>query len=137
MEDDGVIETVEKFWVEDLLNLFFDALGHDFVRSVFVAGVETNSAALDDVSGADVRSHDQDRILEIDHPAVVVGNATVVENLQQNVEDIGVSLLDLIEQDDAVRLVANSLGKRAAILVTHISRRRADEAADRELLHVL
>ena len=33
--------------------------------------------------------------------ALAVGQAPVVEHLQQHVEDVGVRLLDLVEQDDA------------------------------------
>jgi len=45
-----------------------------------------------------VRGHDDDRVAEIHRPPLVVGQATVVEHLQQDVEDIGVRLLDLVEQ---------------------------------------
>ena len=43
---------------------------------------------------------------------------------------------DFIEQHHAVRLAAHSLGELAAFLITHISRRRADQAADGIFLHI-
>ena len=46
-------------------------------------------------------------------------------------------LLDLVEQNDAVRLAAHSLGKLAAFVITHIPRRCADQALHGEFLHVL
>ena len=45
-------------------------------------------------------------------------------------------LLHLIEQHHTVRTAADGLGQLAALLVAHISRRRADQAADAEFLHV-
>ena len=49
----------------------------------------------------DVRGHDQDRVLEVHGAALAVGEAAVVQHLQQDVEDVVVGLLDLVEQDDA------------------------------------
>ena len=46
-------------------------------------------------------------------------------------------LLHLVEQDDAVRVPAHGLGELAALVVAHVSGRRADEALHGELLHVL
>ena len=43
----------------------------------------------------------------------------------------------LIEQHDAVRMAAHSLGQLAALLVADVSRRRADQTGDAEFLHVL
>ena len=45
-------------------------------------------------------------------------------------------LFDLVEEDDRVGLAAHRLGELAALLVADVSRRRADQAADREFLHV-
>ena len=47
------------------------------------------------------------------------------------------SLLHLVEQDHGVRTTAHGLGELAALVVAHVSRGRADEALDAELLHVL
>ena len=43
----------------------------------------------------------------------------------------------LIEQHDAVRMTAHSLGQLAAFLVADVSRRRTDQTGDAEFLHVL
>ena len=50
-----------------------------------------------DAVGAEVRGHDQDRVLEVDRPALRVGEPAVVEDLEQDVEDVCVRLLDLVE----------------------------------------
>ena len=56
--------------------------------------------------------------------------------MQQDVEHIGVSLLYLIEEHHAVRLAPHGFGELAAFIVTHVARRRADQAAHAELLLV-
>ena len=86
---------------------------------------------------AEVRGHDDDRILEVDHTALAIRQAAIVEDLQQHVEDIAMRFLDLIEQDDAVRTTAHGLCELAALIVADVSRRRANEARYAVLLHVL
>ena len=44
--------------------------------------------------------HDDDGVLERHQTTLTVRQAAVIEYLQQDVEDVGVSLLHLIEQDD-------------------------------------
>src|SRR2546422_4145962 len=43
-------------------------------------------------------------------------SVTLVEHLQQDVEHVGVRLLDLIEQHHRVRLAPHRLGERARVL---------------------
>ena len=45
---------------------------------------------------------------------------------QQDVEDVGMCLLDFIEQDDRVGSAADAFGELAALFVSHIAWRRAD-----------
>ena len=89
------------------------------------------------VAGADVRGHDHDRVAEVDLAALGVGQLPVLEDLEQDVEDVRVGLLDLVEQDDRVRLAAHGLGELAALVVADVARRRADEPGHGVLLHVL
>src|SRR2546421_232484 len=51
---------------------------------------------------AQVRGHDDDRVLEVDGVAEAVGQLTVLKHLQQNVVNIRVRLLDLVQQNDRV-----------------------------------
>ena len=96
-----------------------------------------SARALDDVARADVARHDDDGVLEVDLAALGVGQTTLLENLQQDVEHVRMRLLDLVEQDDRVRLAANQLGELAALVEADVAGRRADQARDRVLLHVL
>ena len=88
------------------------------------------------ITRPDVRSHDQNRVLEIDDAAFAVGEAAVVHDLQQNVENIGMRLLDFIEQHDRIGTAAHLFGELAAFFIADVARRRADQAGDRMLLHV-
>ena len=89
------------------------------------------------VGGPEVRGHDEHGVLEVDRAALGVGQAAVLEDLQQGVEHVRVGLLDLVEQHDGEGLAPDGLGELAALLVADVTRRRADEAAHGVLLHVL
>ena len=56
---------------------------------------------------------------------------------KQDVEDVGMRLLDFIEQNNGVGAAANGLSQLAAFVVAYIARGRADEASHGVLLHVL
>ena len=69
--------------------------------------------------------------------AEAVGEAALLEDLQERLHHVGVGLLDLVEEDDAVRAAADALGELAAFVVADVAGGRSDEAGDVELLHVL
>ncbi len=94
-------------------------------------------AALFEEARAQVRRHDDDRVLEIDLVAEAVGQLAVFEDLQQDVVNIRVRLLDFIQQNDRIRVALDALGELAALFVAHISGRRTDQLRNRMLLHVL
>ena len=82
------------------------------------------------VGGAGIGGHDQDDVAEIDRLAVVVGQLAVVHHLQQDVEQVGMRLLDLIEQQHAMRVLVDRVGQQAALVEADIARRRADQPRD-------
>ena len=61
----------------------------------------------------------------------------VLKDLQEQVEDVRMSLLDLVQEDDGVGTALDALGELTALLVTDVARRRADELGDGVLLHKL
>ena len=109
----------------------------DALEAVVLALAEAHAAAAQHQLGADVGGHEDQRVLEVDLVAVGVGEHAVLEDLQQQVGDVGVRLLDLVEQDQRVGLAADALGELAALLVADVARRRADQLGDGVLLHVL
>ena len=86
---------------------------------------------------ADIRGHDNDGIFEIYRSAVAISQATVIENLEQDVEDVGMRLLDFVEQNDRVRSSSHRLGELPAFIVPDIARRGADQTRDRVPLLIL
>ena len=91
---------------------------------------EKPTDGLAQIGGAEVGGHDQHGVLEVDRAALGVGEAAVLEDLQQRVEDVGVRLFDLVEEHDGEGLAPHRLGELATLFVADVSRRRADEAAD-------
>src|SRR5690606_27070782 len=137
MEDDDVVQPVQELRVERPLDLGPDLLLHRLVALVRAPLMEAEHAALRDVPRPQVRRHDDDRILEIDDTAVVVREVTLVQDLEEDVEDFRVRLLDLVQEDDRVGLATDRIAPRPRVLVADVARRRADQPGDRELLHVL
>ena len=129
-EDDDVVHAVQKLRLEglpqELRDLRLGLLPRDAPRP-----------RLNQVLRADVRRHDQHGVAEIDRATLRVRQTTVIEDLQQHVEDVRMRLLDLVEQHDGVRPPPNRFRQLAPFLVADVSRRRADHARDRVLLHVL
>jgi hypothetical protein len=89
------------------------------------------------LAAADVRRHDQHDVAEVGLAPVVVGQRGVVHHLQQDVEQVGVGLLDLVEEQHAVRVLVDRVGEQAALIEADVAGRRADQPRHRVLLHVL
>ena len=124
-KNDDVVDAVEELGPERA-----PQLRHHLVARAQVGPVLEELAA-------DVGRHDDDGVAEVDRAPLTVGEAAVVEQLQQHVEHVGVRLLDLVEQDDRVGPAAHRLGELAALVVADVAGRRADQARHRVLLHVL
>ncbi len=88
------------------------------------------------ITRPNVRGHDHDRILEVHDAALAVGESAIIHDLQQDVEDVGMRFLDFVEKHYRVGMAADLLGELAAFFVADITRRRADQAGDRVLLHI-
>ena len=88
-------------------------------------------------AGAQVRGHDDDGVLEIHRVAEAIGQLAVFKHLQQDVVDIRMRLLDFVQQDDGIGRALHPLGQLAALLVSDVSGRRADQLRDGVLLHEL
>src|ERR671910_27066 len=139
LEDDDLIYPVEELRPESpLQGLARSPLGLTEVHAV--ARGEAELPRRDEVLAAYVRGHDNYRVLEVDRPALGVREAPIIEDLQERVENVGVGLLDLVEEDDRVGTPAYLLRELSRLLVADVSWRRADQAAHRvgflELRHV-
>ena len=80
--------------------------------------------------------HDQ-RLLEVHHAPVPVGQHAVIEHLQQHIKDIRMRLFDLVKQHHLIGPPPHCLGQHAAFVVSDVSRRCTDQPRDRVLFHEL
>ena len=128
VEQDDLVDAVEEFRPECRTHHRHHLIAHGLGVLAFLLG--------DEEFRAEIGSHDDKRVAEIDRAALPVGQAPVIEHLQQHVEDIRMRLLDLVEQHDLIGPPPHGFGQRAAFVVTDIARRRADQTRDRMLLHV-
>ncbi len=126
VEDDGFVDAVEEFGAEVIAEGFGDA---GFALFLVID--------VHDELAADVAGHDEDGVFEVDGAALTVGDAAVVEDLEEDIEDIGVGLFDFVEEDDAVGAAADGFGELAAFIVADVARRGSDETADGVFFHVL
>ena len=83
-----------------------------------------------------VRRHDDDGVLEIDRPPLAVGEAAVIEQLEQHVQHFGMRLFDLVEQHDRVGTAAHRFRQLSGLLIADVSWRRAEQTRNRVLLLV-
>src|SRR5262245_22013115 len=83
VEDDDVVDAVDELGPEGALQLVQHPLLHLLVAGRLRLGQESRGDALADEARAQVGGHDQDAVLEVHHVADGVGQATVVEHLQQ------------------------------------------------------
>ena len=118
-----------------LANLLFGERleGDDVVDTV----QELRTEGLSQHITACVGSHDDDGVLEVYYTAFVVGQSPVVQYLKQGVEDIGMSLLNLIEENHTVWLATNSLCQLSTLIIAYVSWRRTYQTGDAELLLIL
>ena len=86
---------------------------------------------------AGIRRHDDRHVAKVRLAPVVVGQCAVVHDLQQQVENLRMRLLDLIEQQDTVRIFRNRLGQQPALIEADVARRRTDQPRNRMPLHIL
>ncbi len=121
--------------VEELRTETGPQLPHDVMARLF-ADIPGRGDPLDQVRGADVGGHDDDRVLEIDRTPLTVCHPAIVQYLQQDVEHIRMGLFDFIEEQDAVRLAAHRLGQLSSFFIADIAGRSADQARYGKLLHV-
>ena len=136
-EDDHRVDAVQELRPELRLQVVEDLFLHAVVDLLLFLDLvtghrpEAEARVLEQRLRADVAGHDDDRVAEVDAAALGVREVPVLQDLEQDVEHLGVSLLDLVEQHHGVALAANSLGQLAAFIEAYVAWRRAHEAATR------
>src|SRR3990172_2160138 len=97
-------------------------------------------AQAEDELAADVGGEQDERVLEVDEPALAVLHPALVEDLEEDLVDVRVGLLDLVEQHHAVGAPPHRLGEHAALAVADVAGggtlERRDGVRLLELAHV-
>ena len=133
LEDDNIINAVEEFGAEMILEQIFNNIFR--LDKIFV-GDESDFGAGKNFLRTEIARHDNHGVFKIDDAPFAVRQASVVEDLQKDVENIAVRLFDFVKENDAVGAAANLFGKLPALVVADITGRRADKSCDRVLFHV-
>src|SRR4030095_1841791 len=107
VEDDRLVDSVQKFRFKRFAQRGVDAM----FQLLAILGAE-----LENILAAEIGGHDNDRVFEIYGPALAVGHAAVLENLQERVKDIGMRLFDFIEKHDRIGPAAHRFGQVTAFL---------------------
>ncbi len=121
-EDDGFVHPVQEFGAEVSPQIFH----YLFARAFLEGAVKSN--AVKQMHGTDIGGHDDDCIAEIHRSALAVRKTAVIQQLQKGIEYIGMSLFNLVEKNDAIWFATHGFCQLAALVIAHISWRRADKA---------
>jgi hypothetical protein len=93
-----------------------------------------------DPLGSHVRGHDDHRVLEVNRASLGIGQASLIEDLEKYVEDVGMRLLYLIEEQHRVRTPTDLFCELSCLLVANIAWRCTNQTTDGvtllELAHV-
>ncbi|MNV19553.1 hypothetical protein D3C71_1104210 [compost metagenome] len=93
-----------------------------FVQVAF-GGFRLFVQKLHQVVAAEVGSHQDDGVTEVDFTPFAVTHKAAVKDLIEQVHHVAVGFFHFIEQHHAVRALAHRFGKNAALTVTDIARR--------------
>ena len=85
---------------------------------------------------ADVAGHHNHRVFKVHRAPLPIGQTPIVQHLQQNIKHIGMRFFHFVQQNHAVRFAAHLLGQIAALLIAHISGRRANQPRNAVFFHI-
>ena len=137
MEYNNLVDSVQEFRLKHPFDFFHHLALHVFVVFPLIfCRKESKAFRRYNVLCSGIGCHDNAGLFEINFSALRVGDMAIIKYLQQNVEHIRVSFLDLIEQDHTVRVAAHFFRELAAFLVANVSRRGTDQLGNAVFLHV-
>ena len=73
-----------------------------------------------------VRSHDNNGILEIDRPSLGIRETPVIQHLKQNIQNVGMRLFDFIEKDHRIGTTTNLFGQLTSFIIPNVPRWTTD-----------
>ena len=129
-ENNNLVQAIQKFRTEMARQRLTDLLFHirlPAVARVFLKSRESNLTHFQSKLASDIGGHNDNRIFEIHHAALGVGQAAVVQNLQEDIEHLRMRFFNFVEQNHRIRPMADELGQLSAFLIPDIPGGRADE----------
>ena len=69
----------------------------------------------------EVTGHQNNRIPKADDPTLPIRQATIIQDLKENVPDIRMRFLNLIQEDYPIGTLANRFGQLTTIFMTNIA----------------
>ena len=122
VEDHDLVDPVDELGAEGLFERL-ERGGLEVDTERLLVGVAETHARADgvDLLDAEVARQDHQRLAEGGGLSLAVGEHALVEQLQQQVVHLGVGLLDFVEQDHAVLLLAHGFGEEAALAVPDVT----------------
>ena len=98
IEDDHIIDTIQKFRRKGTLQRFLhDTLGIIVVIRLIGSHKSDTTSEIFQLPASDIGSHDHNRIFKIDAPPQTIGQLAVIQQLQEDVEYIGMCFFNLIQ----------------------------------------
>src|SRR5262249_60017710 len=129
VEEDNLVHAVKELRSEKLTYLWHQQLTHALLIGTLGRFLRTSALPEAEISapaqqlGPDVGGHDYDGVLKVHLVSLGVGQSPILQHLEQHIEDLGMSLLDLIEEHHTVGAPLDGLGELPCLIVADVARR--------------
>ena len=137
MKDYLLVNTVDKLWSISFLEFFQHPFFHIGMVQANVTRSKAHRLIIPQTSCSQIASHDNNRVGEVHLATLAVRQLTIIQDLQENIENIWMRLFNLVKEQDRIRSVADLFRQLSSFFIAYIAWRRSIEATSREFLHVL
>ena len=76
---------------------------------------------------ASIGGHQQDHVAEVGLASSVVGEGGVIHYLEEDVVDVGMGLLDLVQEEHGMRRAPDGISEQTTLVEAHIPGRSSDQ----------
>src|SRR5216110_794839 len=123
MEDNNIVNTIEKLRTERLAQSFHQTFTLHLLLRPFDMGTKTRYCPSTKHIRTNVRCHDPDSMLRIDSMTLRVSQATSIKYLQKEIKNLRMCLFNFIQQDNTMRASTQFASQLTFLIVTNIARR--------------
>ncbi len=137
MENDDFIDAVQELGPEGPLQIRQDPVLNALIGLLRRRRPKTDGSFPLEVLGTHVGGHDNHGIAKIYLPPLGIGEAAVLQDLQENIEDLRMGLFNFVEEDYRIGLLPHLFRQLPRLFIAHIAGRGANQAGDGVSFHVL